>query len=190
MMAYKLRWSYCRAGSEGIRKIALPRLDEMVDILYLLVGEEKSVVNREQTSDNEFFRGQDAQAMRSRDGLHIVVTDINHHVRDFLQRELEKEGYSVVSAKTGSIAYERLCSSLPLDLIILDPEVFHCFDQPFIEAIVRRRPLLQIIIHTYIDSIANIQPSQSVHLVEKNGRSIDAIKALVRSSYELGNRPP
>ncbi len=39
------------------------------------------------------------------DSLHIVVTDINQHVRNFLQRELEKEGYTVHSVKTGSIAW-------------------------------------------------------------------------------------
>ena len=121
--------------------------------------------------------------MQSSDSFHIVVTDINHNVRDFLQRELEKEGYAVACVKTGPVAYERIFSAFPLELIILDPELFYDFDQLFIEKIIHRRPLLQIIIHTYADAIPLMQPSLSIHLVEKNGQSIGSIKSVIHQCF-------
>ena len=119
------------------------------------------------------------------ESFHIVVTDINHHVRNFLQRELEKEGYTVSSVKTGIIACERVSCAVPLDLIILDPEVFHCFDQTLIDGIIHQHSSLQIIIHTYADSIVDIQPGDNIHLVEKNGQSIGSLKTIIRTCFEL-----
>lgn len=116
--------------------------------------------------------------------LHIVVTDSNHHVRDFLQRELAKEGYTVADVKSAKSASERIFSSLPLDLIILDPELFPCFDQLFIDAIASRRPLLHIIIHTYADSIPALSQVPHIHLVEKNGQSIGTIKAIIQAWHK------
>ena len=108
---------------------------------------------RYQSFDNKISGGQSVLSMQSRDTFHIVVTDINHNVRHFLQRELEKDGYTVASVKTGTMGYERIFSQLPLNLIILDPELFYDFDEVLIEKIVHQRSSLQIIIHTYADSI-------------------------------------
>lgn len=121
--------------------------------------------------------------MLSPESFHIVVTDINHHVRNFLQRELEKEGYTVCSVKTGILAYEHIFSPNPLDLIVLDPEIFHCFDQSLIEEIVRRQPSLKVIIHTYADSLGEIQPGSNIYLVEKDGQSIGSLKSIIRTCF-------
>ncbi len=117
--------------------------------------------------------------------FHIVVTDINHHIRNFLQRELEKEGYTVSGVKTGIMACERVSRADPLDLIILDPEVFHCFDQTLIDSMIHQHSSLQIIIHTYADSIVDIQPGKTIHLVEKSGQSIRSLKTIIRTCFEL-----
>jgi len=126
--------------------------------------------------------------MVSPESFHIVVTDINHHVRSFLQRELEKEGYNVCSIKTGLMACEHIFSSTPSDLIILDPEVFHPFDQTLIGGIVHRRYTLKIIIHTYKDSIDGIKVGNNIYLVEKSGQSIGTLKAIIRKCYEAFQR--
>ena len=123
--------------------------------------------------------------MSTPDSFHILVTDINHHVRTFLQRELEKEGYAVCSVKTCAMAYERISSSAPLDLIIVDPELFHQLDQTVIEDIMHRRSSLQIIIHAYADSILEIQPGNRVHLVEKNGQSLQSMKIIISRCFAL-----
>lgn len=121
--------------------------------------------------------------MQSPETFHIVVTDMNHNVRHFLQRELEKDGYTVASVKTGTMGYERILSHLPLNLIVLDPELFYDFDEVFLEKIFHQRSSLQIIIHTYADSIPSIQPSHNVHIVEKNGGSIGSIRSIVRTCF-------
>ncbi len=123
--------------------------------------------------------------MSTPESFHILVTDINHHVRTFLQRELEKEGYTVCNVKTCAMAYERISSSAPLDLIIVDPELFHQVDQTVIEDMIHRRSSLQIIIHAYADSIPEIQPGSRVHLVEKNGQSLQSIKTITSSCFAL-----
>jgi DNA-binding response OmpR family regulator len=128
--------------------------------------------------------------MRAPESFHIMVTDINHHVRNFLKRELEKEGYAVTSVKSGGMAYESIYGGTALDLIILDPEIFLCFDQTHIEEIVRRHTSLQIIIHTYADNAGNIKVASNIHIVEKGGQSIAALKSVIRGCFELfqGNR--
>lgn len=122
--------------------------------------------------------------MHRPESFHIVVTDINHHVRSFLQRELEKEGYAVSGLKTGSLAYQRIFNSAPLDLIIVDPQVFNSFDQALIEKIFSWRPVLQLIIHTYTDSIGDIQGSRNIHFVEKSGQSIYPLKRIIGCCFE------
>lgn len=122
--------------------------------------------------------------MQSRESFHIGVTDINHHVRSFLQRELENEGYAVATLKTGSLAYHRIFSSLPLQLVIVDPQVFHSFDQAFIDKILVWRSALHLIIHTYADSLGDIQLTRNVHFVEKNGKSIHALKRIIASCFD------
>lgn len=123
--------------------------------------------------------------MRTPASFHITVTDINQHVRNFLQRELEREGYTVCNVKTGMMAYERIFSSTPMDLIILDPELFHCFNQTLIEEIVRRHNSLQIVVHTYADAIGTIQAHKNIHLVEKDGQSIGVLKSIIRKCFAL-----
>lgn len=127
--------------------------------------------------------------MRSPESFHIVVTDINHHIRDFLQRELEKEGYGVCSIKTGALVYERIFNSETLDLIVLDPELLNYYDQTFIGEIIRRHAPLQVIIHTYADSIVKIKPGSNIHLVEKNGHSISSIKNIIRNCFQGYQQP-
>lgn len=125
-----------------------------------------------------------AAVMCSPESFHILVTDINHHVRNFLQRELEKEGYAVCSMKTGILAYDYIFNATPLDLFILDPEVFHPFDQTLIGTIFHRHSRLQIIIHTYADSIYELKVNDNIHLVEKSGQSIGILKRTIHTCFE------
>jgi CheY-like chemotaxis protein len=123
--------------------------------------------------------------MSNSESFHILVTDINQHVRNFLQRELEKEGYTVHNVKTGSMVWERISGAAEVDLIILDPELFASFDQTFIGRIIRQNSSLQIIIHTYADSLGDINAGENIHLVAKDGQSIGPLKSVIRTCFEL-----
>lgn len=122
--------------------------------------------------------------MRAAESFHIVITDTNQHVRNLLQRELAREGYTVHSLKTAGMVCERIAVGAALDLIVLDPEIFPSFNATVIEKIIGQNSTLQIIIHTYADSVGDITAGDRIHLIEKGGQSIGPLKAVIKSCFE------
>ncbi len=115
--------------------------------------------------------------------FHVLVTDCNHHVGNLLQRELEKEGYTVYLPKSGNSAFAYLCSSARIDLIILDPQLFYPCDKVLISRILRHHPDMRIIIHSYKDILRTLQADQSIRRIEKNAESIGSLKNCVQSFF-------
>ena len=112
--------------------------------------------------------------------FYILVTDINPRIRNFLQREFEKEGYKVSGVTRPTEVFEQIKGADPLDLVILDPEIFYSFDQNVLTNILNSHGALQIVIHTYRDLIDIFPADQNNHLVEKNGQSISKLKDVCR----------
>jgi hypothetical protein len=110
-----------------------------------------------------------------------MVSDTNHHVRDLLKRELEKEGYAVFCVRNGLDAYHTLCQSTLVDLMILDPELLYSYEHSLFIDVLDNNPTLQIIIHTYPDFISVLKPGSNVHLVEKSATSIPSLKKIIRA---------
>jgi hypothetical protein len=117
------------------------------------------------------------------ESFHIVVTDSNHHVCDLLQRELEKEGYAVYSPGPATKAYEYLLSSAQINLIILDPQLFHPYHPDLMSGILRSHPEIEIILHTYKDILCGLKAGDNVHQVEKNAESIRSLKRIVHNCF-------
>jgi DNA-binding response OmpR family regulator len=106
-----------------------------------------------------------------------MVTDVNHHVRDYLKRELEKEAYEVSCANSGMEAYKALCStSALLDWLILDPELLSPYEQSIFKKLVEQNSSVQVIIHTYDDFMTQQIAGNNVHFVLKGASSIKSIK--------------
>ncbi|GAB6192513.1 response regulator [Desulfocastanea catecholica] len=122
--------------------------------------------------------------MRPPESFTIVVTDSNHHVCDLLQRELEKEGYAVHSLKSANKAYEYLCSSSRMDLLILDPQLFHPFDQTIIDKILRHHAATQIIFHSYTDILSGLKTADNISQIEKNAASISSVKSVAHALFQ------
>lgn len=119
-------------------------------------------------------------ALRTPDSVGIIVTDVNHHVRDLLKRELEKEGHTVFSVKSSLISRDYIYSSYPLDLVILDPDLFHpCDHNSTSEMVEYRGGRMQVLVLGYRDTLRDLEPGGNIHVVEKNGRSIDALKDII-----------
>lgn len=116
--------------------------------------------------------------------LHILVTDVNHHVRDFLKREFQKEGYTVYLARNGDEARHVMCGSGPLDLIVLDPELPVVSGPPLLRLIRERNPGVQVIVHTYPEFAGSLEQGEAVHFVEKSAASIGPLKALIGKLYQ------
>jgi DNA-binding response OmpR family regulator len=53
----------------------------------------------------------------------ILIADRNPHIRTFLKREMEAEGYGVRLAKNGSEVMKWAFGSYPLHLLIIDADL-------------------------------------------------------------------
>lgn len=122
--------------------------------------------------------------MRPPESFTILVTDSNHHVCNLLQRELEKESYTVHSLKSANRACEYLCSSSRMDLLILDPQLFHPFDQTIIDEILHHHAATQIILHSYTDILSGLKTADNIHQIEKNAASISSVKSAVHTLFQ------
>lgn len=120
---------------------------------------------------------------RTPQSFHIMVTDINHHVRDLLIRELERDGYTVFGVKTGTMVYEYLCSPTPLDVVILDPELFSACDRDLLRKVLEQKSARTIILHTYKDIFNGQKAGANIQLVEKCAESIKYLKDRVQACY-------
>ncbi|MFH1154019.1 MAG: response regulator [Pseudomonadota bacterium] len=112
--------------------------------------------------------------------LHILVTDVNHHVRDLLKREFQKEGYTVYLAKNGDEAQRVLSGPDPLDFVVLDPELPGESGSLLLRLIQDASPRVQIIVHTYPEFAGTLKPCPNVCFVEKSAASIGPIKEVIR----------
>ncbi len=113
--------------------------------------------------------------------FHIMVTDTNHHIRDLLKRELEKEGYSVFCVRSGIDAYRSICDSTMVDLVILDPEMLYPYGHSLFADVLENHPSLQIIIHSYHEFTSGLKTGSNIHIVEKNATSINPLKEKIRA---------
>lgn len=112
--------------------------------------------------------------------LHILVTDLNHHVRNLLQRELTKAGHFIYTACNRKEVYEALSGRNPLDLIILDPELLEIFGESLFRKFQEKIPQATIIFHTFSEFYPDIGSEESILFVEKNEKSIHSLKKIVQ----------
>jgi DNA-binding NtrC family response regulator len=119
--------------------------------------------------------------MTDHSSMHIMVTDINHHVRDLLKRELEKEGHSVITVGNSIEAFHRICDSTAVDLLILDPELLYPYGHSLFSCLLENNPSLRIIIHAYGEFFSGMRLGGKIHFVEKAGDSISALRHTIRN---------
>jgi DNA-binding NtrC family response regulator len=119
--------------------------------------------------------------MTCQSSMHIMVTDINHHVRNLLKRELEKEGHSVVTVGNSIEAFHRICDSTAVDLLILDPELLYPYGHALFTCVVDSNPSLQIIVHAYGEFSSGMRLGGKIHFVQKDGDSINALRRTIRN---------
>ncbi len=111
----------------------------------------------------------------------ILIADRNPHIRDFLRRELTACGYNIRQVQNGKELLKLIYSRNRIDLLVLDPEV------PGVEAIelarkiVDRIPQLPVVLfYTRGNDDISEYNAGHVFLVEKNGQSIDTLKAVIQ----------
>ena len=113
------------------------------------------------------------------EGFTILVADRNPHVRQFLRREMEAEGYRVQLARTGHEILQCVRHGSP-DLVILDLDLPDVREMAILNAIREQIPTLPVVVHTFLSEYIN-HPAilSSVSLVEKKGSNIEGLKSVV-----------
>jgi DNA-binding NtrC family response regulator len=113
--------------------------------------------------------------------IEILIADRNPNVRDFLKRELSACGYHVRLAENEKQLLKLIFSGNRTDLLVLDPDIPGVEIIEIFRKIVDRVPQLPIVIFypPGNDNISDFTPG-NVFLVEKNGHSIEILKAVIR----------
>jgi DNA-binding response OmpR family regulator len=101
--------------------------------------------------------------------MRLLLADRKRHVREFLKRELEKEGYTVVLASTAQEILTYLASGERPDLLILDLEVPFVFEADLLTQLHTFYPTLPILIHSFPpDNPQVLTTCQPAVFLEKN----------------------
>lgn len=85
----------------------------------------------------------------------ILVADRNRHVREFLRRELQNEGYLVKTAKDGREVLTIICGTPSPDLLILDLDLPYVDGFAILERIEEMEIPLPVVIHTFLSDYPN-----------------------------------
>jgi CheY-like chemotaxis protein len=119
---------------------------------------------------------------------HILVADRNPHVRRFLKRELEAEGYRIRLAESGVEVLKWAFHPDPLDLIILDPDLPDTVAGQLMDKLKDRIPPIKVVIHAFLSDYAAPHDKLSANaFIEKGGNSSEALKKVI---LDLNRRTP
>ena len=112
--------------------------------------------------------------------FNLLVVDRNPHIRNFLKREFQSEGYKVQLAKNGKELVNLIYSAFPIDLVIIDPDIPDVNKLNLFKSLEDRVPTLPFVIHSdlldYLESTSHICKAT---FVPKRGSSSETLKDVV-----------
>jgi len=111
----------------------------------------------------------------------ILIVDRNPHVREFLQRELQGQGYTVLVAGSAGDMLSRLSGAAAPTVVVLDPDLPDLGGLPLLKRLVREHPGVRLIVHAHRGE-GGLERS-GAPLVEKDGRTGPLLEA-VRNAAE------
>ncbi|MGA8241123.1 MAG: response regulator [Desulfobacterales bacterium] len=118
----------------------------------------------------------------------ILIADRNPHVRRFLKRELEAEGYRIRLAESGVEVLKWAFHPDLLDLIILDPDLPDTVAGQLMDKLKDRIPPIKVVIHAFLSDYAAPHDKLSADAyIEKGGNSIESLKKVI---LDLNGRTP
>ncbi|MEJ2024951.1 MAG: response regulator [Deltaproteobacteria bacterium] len=107
----------------------------------------------------------------------ILIADRNPHVRAFLKREMEAEGYRVELAESRSKVMRMLLGNGPVHLFIMDPDLPDANGMDIIERAHDRIPALPVILHSFSATPPECSAlGGKTVFVENGGGSIENLK--------------
>jgi len=116
-------------------------------------------------------------------GFTILITDRNRHVRNFLRRELNQEGFIVEVATDGREVLRKINVDDPPDLLVLDLEIPHLGGLAILKRLQDHHPHLPVIIHTFpVEEASHPAVQQVDALVTKTGNT-DCLKIAIKDVF-------
>jgi DNA-binding NtrC family response regulator len=120
--------------------------------------------------------------------FNLLIVDRNPHIRNFLKREFQSEGYTVQLAKNSRELVNLIYSSTPIDLVIIDPDIPDVSQLNLIKSLENRVPTLPFVIHSdlndYLESTSHMSKAA---FVPKQGSSSEALKDVVWNLLKESN---
>jgi len=112
--------------------------------------------------------------------FNLLIVDRNPHIRNFLKREFQSEGYHIQLAKNGRELVDLIYGSTPIDLVIIDPDIPDVSQLNLFKSLEDRVPTLPFVIHSdlfgYLESTSHISKAT---FVPKRGSSSETLKDVV-----------
>ena len=111
----------------------------------------------------------------------ILIADRNPNVRDFLGRELAREGYTVRAADSADALLRLASATDPAHLVILDPDLPGAAPQALLQQLSSLLPRVPLVLHTHDRRAATAAAPRSADptlVVEKSGSSIVRLKQI------------
>ncbi|MBU1161260.1 MAG: response regulator [Proteobacteria bacterium] len=110
----------------------------------------------------------------------LLIADRNPHIRNFLKREMQADGYNVQLAKNGREVLSLIYSPMPIDLLIIDLDLPGANELNLLKCLEDRIPVLPFVIHSdlfdYLESTSHISKAA---FVPKHGSSSETLKDVV-----------
>jgi len=124
--------------------------------------------------------------------INVLITERNSHVRDYLKREMEAEGYVVHLAENGHQMLKYVYHSDPLDVIIMDPDLLDADVPGTLKVLKDRIPPVIVVFHTFEQDWEEYgKILDDVVFVEKRGNSIEGLKQVMANMFNAkGKNPP
>jgi len=127
--------------------------------------------------------------------FNLLIADRNPHIRNFLKREMEAEGYHVQLAKNAREVLNVIYSSEPIDLAIVDLDLPGANELNLLRCLEDRIPVLPFVIHSYVSDYRETSSNfRAATIVPKQGSSSetlkDVIKDLLMKSYSKRFKTP
>ncbi len=118
--------------------------------------------------------------------ISILIVDRNPHVREFLQRELQHQGYAVLAAGSAGDMLAYLAGSAAPGIVVLDPDLPDQGGLPLIKRLRREFPDVCLVVHAH-GGEGGLDRS-GAPVVEKDGRTgplLEAVRLAARDCAGL-----
>ena len=110
----------------------------------------------------------------------VLIADRNRHVREFLRREFEAEGYEVQVAKDGRQVLGMTMGDDRPELLILDLDMPYVRGVNILEKLLSQKPPMPVVVHTLLtEDTAHPVVERAAGFWEKKGNNIEGFKAMV-----------